>query len=349
MLRNYVALVIDSSSSMWSIRTAAVQAFNGILNSLRKTPTGQETQVLLIEFSDYASVISYPTDIQNVRDLRHADYTPHGNTALFDAAVLAIETLEKVPDANQPNVSFLVFVFTDGEENVSRRTTEGKLKSLIERVQKTDRWSIGFLVPPGRRNRAVNFGLPQANVKEWEATTDGVKEMEVHTAGAVQGYYQARSSGQTRSKSLFMDLSQVNMDQVRATLTDLSKSFKSWTVDKETDIRPFVEYHTGKPYVTGQAYYQLTDNRGVKVQPHKSVLLIEKGKKAIYGGADARRLIGLPDGETVRVKPGNHANFDIFIQSTSVNRRLIKGTKVLVDISKTVSDPLTWDPDPVHA
>lgn len=30
-----------------------------------------------------------------------------------------------------------------------------------------------------------------------------------------------------------------------------------------------------------------------------------------------------------QVKPGNHANFDIFVQSTSFNRKLVRGTKLL--------------------
>lgn len=55
---------------------------------------------------------------------------------------------------------------------------------------------------------------------------------------------------------------------------------------------------------------------------------MEKGKGSVYGGEDARRLLDLPDHVT-KVRPGNHANFDIFIQSTSINRKLKNGTRVI--------------------
>jgi hypothetical protein len=57
---------------------------------------------------------------------------------------------------------------------------------------------------------------------------------------------------------------------------------------------------------------------------------MEKGSKAIYGGNAARSLIGLPYGAEAKVEPGNHANYDIFVQSTSTNRKLVRGTKLLV-------------------
>ena len=44
---------------------------------------------------------------------------------------------------------------------------------------------------------------------------------------------------------------------------------------------------------------------------------------------DARQLLGLPDYE-VKVSPTSHPNYDLFIQSTSVNRKLLAGQRVMV-------------------
>jgi hypothetical protein len=41
-------------------------------------------------------------------------------------------------------------------------------------------------------------------------------------------------------------------------------------------------------------------------------------------------MIGLPANADAKVEPGNHANYDIFVQSTSVNRKLPRGTKLIV-------------------
>jgi hypothetical protein len=49
----------------------------------------------------------------------------------------------------------------------------------------------------------------------------------------------------------------------------------------------------------------------------------------MYSGSDARTLIGLPTSGNARLHPGNHGNYDIFIQSTSINRKLVGGTGVL--------------------
>jgi hypothetical protein len=58
---------------------------------------------------------------------------------------------------------------------------------------------------------------------------------------------------------------------------------------------------------------------------------MEKKKGSIWGGYKARELIGLPtDGSLAIVEPGNHANYDIYVQSTSVNRLLVRGTNFLL-------------------
>ena len=95
----------------------------------------------------------------------------------------------------------------------------------------------------------------------------------------------------------------------------------------EFEIRPFVE-RSGYTYVKGNAFYQLTKDENA-VQPYKEILLREKNKQIIYGGDGARKLIGLQEKLTVAVQPGNHANWDIFVQSTSVNRKLVRGTTLL--------------------
>jgi hypothetical protein len=55
-----------------------------------------------------------------------------------------------------------------------------------------------------------------------------------------------------------------------------------------------------------------------------------KGQKAVYMGEDARRMLGLPTSGVAKVRPGNHSSFDVFVQSTSLNRKLVRGTKLLV-------------------
>ena len=91
-------------------------------------------------------------------------------------------------------------------------------------------------------------------------------------------------------------------------------------------IRDFCESKIGS-YQTGAAYYELT--KPEDIQFHKAVVVenIHSGKR--YSGPAARNLLGLPPTGTIRVRPGDHGSFKIFVQSTSVNRKLVGGTTLL--------------------
>ncbi len=222
-------------------------------------------------------------------------------------------------------------VITDGAENASKPNsdTAGRsLTKLMERVQKTDAWTMTFLVPRGGRAQLDRFGIPEGNVMEWSQTAAGVKQYAAANDAGIRNYFAARSSGLRSVKSFYTDLSNITAREVRQ-LDDLSRKAKLLHVDRDNDIRTFIE-SKNLTFIKGAAFYQLVGGKdnADKVQDYKKVLIMEKGKSSVYGGDDARSLLGLPDHET-KVRPGDHANFEIFIQSTSVNRRLKAGTKVI--------------------
>lgn len=57
--------------------------------------------------------------------------------------------------------------------------------------------------------------------------------------------------------------------------------------------------------------------------------MLEKKTDRVYTGPEARALLGLPETE-VRVKPDHNDDFTIFVQSTSVNRKLVPSTRLLL-------------------
>ncbi|HEY5446665.1 MAG TPA: hypothetical protein VIJ87_19825, partial [Pyrinomonadaceae bacterium] len=83
----------------------------------------------------------------------------------------------------------------------------------------------------------------------------------------------------------------------------------------------------GYAYSKGMGYYQLTKTENI--QPQKSIIVVEKSTGKAYGGQNARDLIGLPS-HTVRVKPDYNPDYDIFVQSTSINRNLMPNTRLLI-------------------
>jgi hypothetical protein len=81
------------------------------------------------------------------------------------------------------------------------------------------------------------------------------------------------------------------------------------------------------------------------VQPQKAIVLREPITGRIYSGHPARQLLGLPTDGTTRAKvtPGMMSKYQVFVQSTSVNRKLVGGTLLLRDRAKATNSPPTWD------
>ena len=51
----------------------------------------------------------------------------------------------------------------------------------------------------------------------------------------------------------------------------------------------------------------------------------------MYTGGEARNFIGLPFGERGKIKPKLFDEYEVFIQSTSSNRKLMPETKFLYE------------------
>lgn len=107
--------------------------------------------------------------------------------------------------------------------------------------------------------------------------------------------------------------------------------FQVLDVEKDYTIKDFVE-DNGAVFKKGRGFYQFTKRE--TVQAGKEVVLVDKVTGDMFSGAKARDMIGAPPGVTVNVSPGegNLKGYDVFIQSTSVNRRLKGGTKFLYEV-----------------
>jgi len=317
---NHVAIIIDESSSMSYIKTKTEKVIRNLINSTERNARtrNQDTRVSIYKFAD--SVQCYQFEVLPSKTT--FSFYPNGCTALYDAVSRCINDFRKFRNKKD---TFLLLVITDGEENNSRISIS-KLKQEMRDVLKTDRWTITFQVPPGYKNNIVNLGISTDNVIEWREGK--IEEVEQYTTSGLDSYYDARSRGITSVKNFFAtDLSDITKSDLK-TMTDLSREFKLLTASKEEIIKDFVEAKTKKPYIKGDAYYQLTKKE--KIQPYKNLLIMDKTTKKVYGGEEARDLIGLPTHDECRVDVGNHANYDLFIQSTSVNRIVPRGAKVLV-------------------
>jgi hypothetical protein len=52
----------------------------------------------------------------------------------------------------------------------------------------------------------------------------------------------------------------------------------------------------------------------------------------MFSGRKAREMIGLPEGTDARLSPTALAQYRVFVQSTSANRKLVGGTGFLYEV-----------------
>lgn len=343
VLTNHIVLLLDDSGSMRGCYNEAVKQINASIANIKAkaAATGQRTTVSLYLFGGYSSVrcIYRGADVSTVRELG-TDFACGSSTPLNDAIGQSIEDCKNFIDANDPNTSFLIICATDGGENGSRKFYRASVQNLVQTAQATDRWTFAFMVPPGATGELCHqTGVPRGNVTEWNNDVRGAQEAFTRTAVATNTFYQDRSLGLKSTKSFYTtDLSKLSKSELDK-MTDLSGRFRKWQVSAEVDITTFVESH-GLKFVLGAGYYQFTKKELLRAG--RGLIIREKGTSRIFGGAQARSILGIPAGE-VYVTPGNHANFDLFMQSTSRNRKLVRGTELYYDLTQSVDLPETWD------
>lgn len=328
---NHIVLVLDASSSMQPFANELIKVADKQIGYLarRSTELDQETRITVYAFSsrDYFGApdiqcLIYDKDVLRMPSIAGL-YKASGATPLIDATLLALNDLALTPEIYGQH-SFLMYVLTDGEENTSRSHPD-ELGRKIAGLP--DNWTIATFVPNQTGVfEAKRFGFPKENIAVWDSTSAaGINEAGERIRQTTETFMQNRTKGIRGSRNLF-SLDTPSISKVDQTLNSLNYGqFRLLDVPCTGRIDEFVESNLGRPYKLGEAYYQLMKKE--TIQPQKEVAIMTKSK--VYVGKEARQLLGLPDYH-VDVQPSNFPGYEIFVQSTSVNRKLIAGTKLLI-------------------
>lgn len=326
---NHITFVIDASGSMDRLASAVVKVADNQVEYLarRSKELDQETRATIYTFDDRPKCIYYDKDVLRMPSLK-GSYQIGGSTALIDASIKAIDDLAETSQLYGDH-AFLVYVLTDGEENRSRKSAA----DLSKRIKGlNDNWTVACFVPDANgKHEAKKFGFPADNIAVWDTSSRGMSEVAKVIRDTTDNFMNNRVKGVRGTKNLF------NMDDAVANVTKAAVAaklprlhpgqYRMIDVKKEGPISELVEKTTRRAYRLGEAYYQLS--KPEKVQAGKTVALFDKKSKGVYVGPEARQLLSLPDFE-VKVAPASHPDFEIFIQSTSVNRKLMTGTRLLL-------------------
>lgn len=329
---NHVVLVLDESDSMnWDGKAKAlVKVADEQIRYLahRSQEMGQETRVTVYGFSYADDIRCMIFDMDVLRLPSIADlYEASGRTALIDATLLSQDELAETAQMHGDH-AFLTYVLTDGMENDSRNRPD-VLRRRLEALP--DNWTMAVLVPDrAGRSYAIECGFPEGNIDIWDATSaKGLEDSFVRIRKATDDYMAARATGIRGTRTLFSTGAEaVNKQTIKAAnLKPLrAGAYELLDVGRDASIRDFVE-NSGRQFLLGRCYYQLTKTE--TIQDHKAIAIVRKKDGKVYTGQEARDLLGLP-AMTVRVRPQHNPEYDVFVQSTSHNRRLIGGTRLLL-------------------
>jgi hypothetical protein len=349
-----VAIVLDKSGSMKYHAPNVIKVVDEHIKWLagQAVALNQEIRVTVIAFGSSVETLIYDTGVQwlpSIKDL----YSPTGNTALIDATIFAQTELRKLDDLTKLakivwEYNYLTFVFTDGYENYSRQPAH-YLRDLLKR--QADNWTVACMVPDVRgKIAAEQYGFAPGNVEVWNSSSSqGVEDAGRTLRGATETYLTNINAGVRGSRNLFhvggadqvnaqtidasglkpLDPSQFMLIPVANPGNRLAQSVKKRDPKQRQCvlISDFVEA-TGRRYVVGKTFYQLGDMTEV-VQANKLIAAVDNRTAKVYLGAEARKLLQLPD-TRVRVKKDPNGRYDVYIASHATNRLLPIGSQILL-------------------
>lgn len=326
---NHIALILDASLSMSGRAEALITVADEQVKHLaqRSRELDQETRISIWTFSYWNNIhcVVWDMDVLRLPSIREF-YKVGGDTAFIDATIKSLDDLAEIPERYGDH-SFLCYIFTDGQENNSQKRPADLTKRL---TTLPDHWTVAAMVPTqSAKHEAKRFGFPAGNIEVWDtSSTTGVSEAGERIRQATDTFMVNRSAGIRSTKALFAtDATRVNAQTITAAgLTPLPMtSYLLVPVPKDSDIKAFVT-GCGLTFRVGKGYYQLMKTE--EIQANKQIVIVEKKTGKVFAGQDARNIIGLPD-MNVKVKPDYNADYDVYVQSQSNNRKLIAGTKFL--------------------
>ncbi|MDP2692874.1 MAG: VWA domain-containing protein [bacterium] len=143
---SHIAVILDRSGSMSSVKEATIAGFNDFLDKQKKTPG--EATISLHQFDDVYETVYDFANLQYAPLLNETTYQPRNSTALLDAIGKTINNLGVRLGAmteNERPERIIVVIQTDGYENASKEYTKDKINELIIHQRDKYNWQFLFL------------------------------------------------------------------------------------------------------------------------------------------------------------------------------------------------------------
>jgi uncharacterized protein YegL len=157
----HVICVQDVSGSMEDQRVSVANGINEIVGDLQtryNAPCEYSATIRVITFSSHDNIIMGSTvPVQDVPVMRETDLKCNGMTALWDTVAIAIDCM----NAESAGVPATAYIFTDGDDNDSRKFGKSRINEMIaDNKKRNPMHSILFIgSDPSAKRNAEGMGL----------------------------------------------------------------------------------------------------------------------------------------------------------------------------------------------
>lgn len=174
--------ILDRSASMSSKIKAAVEGIEQDIKSLVSDTV--KFKIGLVGFSDYNKITKELWEEKPTS--KKIKENTISSTALYDAIGFTIEEIKSI---KKPEDKVLLKIFTDGQENDSRKHNKESISKQIEELNSTGEWTITFVGTDNDVKNVVNtLNIRGSNTLVHNNTSEGVKLAFTETVYATKQY-----------------------------------------------------------------------------------------------------------------------------------------------------------------
>lgn len=166
-VQTHIIYVLDRSGSMGPLKTAVEENYEGWCKTQETVVEGEDIlpRLTLAQFSDGLPEISH---YDNIKDREPLNFEPSGCTALYDCLGRIFEEYGNEEGA-------IVVIYTDGEENASRKWSKEMITKKINKLTNDKGWKFEFSAA-NQDSWAVGNEIGITNTQNFVPTPAGLTE-----------------------------------------------------------------------------------------------------------------------------------------------------------------------------
>jgi hypothetical protein len=193
----HMAVILDRTGSMESIRDDTIGGFNAFLNEQKQQPGKATLTLVQFDSQDPYEAIHQVKTIKEVPELTKETYVPRATTPLLDAIGRGINDLGKcladMKEDDKPSKVVFV-VITDGQENASREFRRDQILKMINEKEKQYGWQFVFLSADlDAINDALDHGFQAKAAMAFDQTGVGAQNAWASVSQNIANYWSSKA------------------------------------------------------------------------------------------------------------------------------------------------------------